>query len=74
VARSSTGEGGGEAHFTSTRCLSTDHSTPSQLLALCSTGCLLAHALGVPAIDVSGNAFFDAPLTTPQVQMQHSVN
>lgn len=31
------------------------------------SGCLLAHALGVQAVDVSGNTFFEAPWNVPQV-------
>lgn len=32
------------------------------------TGCIMAHALGVHLVDVSGNTFFEAPPTVPQVR------
>lgn len=31
------------------------------------SGCIMAHALDIPAVDVSGNAFFSGPPSSPQV-------
>jgi hypothetical protein len=33
------------------------------------TGCIMAHALGIHQVDVSGNAFFDGPPSVPQVRV-----
>ena len=34
------------------------------------TGCIMAHALGVHLLDVSGNTFFEGPPTAPQVMAE----
>lgn len=34
------------------------------------TGCLMSEALGVNLLDVSGNAFFSGPPSTPQVKLK----